>query len=639
MAAACSILCFSPRLLPLLILSLHLCCVLSDERHPREDCSKDFFIRCPFNHDDGPPPNCGIHVISCSEGTTYISLFDQKFTVNISYCEGRIDIDLNPMSFVGLICGTPKFEDLADKLLRSGFCFSTPSILGKCNDTLRKPETLKKVVCATEHRFIVGCKGQQIPAPNGQCHPDLPSETFSLHWEPECDSGGNNLPACHCKNGSAIPSDPTTKPISNGGPTVSYRGKKTNHFCLAVIIGVVSSSVIFVTCFLLFLCFRNRNCRRQSHVVASVYTCSSSSRTSNQPNLESTSFYRRCRNVTIFSYEELEKATEGFSPSNELGDGGFGIVYYGVLSDGRKVAVKRLFEHSFNRVEQFLNEIEILSKIQHTNLVQLYGCTTRNSRELLLVYEYVDNGTVDDHLYGSRAADGCLTWKLRLNIAVKTAEALAYLHQLKPPIIHRDVKTSNILLDKNFHVKVSDFGLSRLFPCDVSHVSTIPQGTPGYIDPQYHQCYQLTDKSDVYSFGVVLVELISSLPAVDIMRPNDEVNLANMATNMIRNNALHEFVDSTLGFQSDYLVQKSVGSVAELAFSCLAYDMEVRPTMNEVAETLRQIQAQVQKSEKNKPAFQALLKSTVFLKARGHSSPNPVDDKQVKQPTIPNSIV
>ncbi|CAN6451528.1 unnamed protein product [Victoria cruziana] len=415
--------------------------------------------------------------------------------------------------------------------------------------------------------------------------------------------------------------------------------KKHKNVSTYIILGVVPPLVIFVTCFMLFLCFRNRKCKRQSHVVALFYSCSSSSRSLNQPNLETTSFYRRCRNVRIFTYEELEKATDGFSASNELGDGGFGIVYYGVLSDGRKVAVKRLFEHSLNRVEQFMNEIEILSNIQHINLVQLHGCTTRNSRELLLVYEYVDNGTVGDHLNGSRAAEGCLTWTLRLNIAVKTAEALAYLHQLKPPIVHRDVKSSNILLDKNFDAKVSDFGLSRLFPFDVTHVSTIPQGTPGYIDPQYHQCYQLTDKSDVYSFGVVLMELISSLPAVDIMRSKDEVNLANMALNMIRNNALNELVDSSLGFHSDYLVQKSVGAVAELAFSCLAYDMEVRPTMSEVAETLRQIQAQVQKSEKNKPDFQSLLKNTVFLKACAHSSPHPVDDRQVEQSTIPNSIV
>ncbi|XP_012484273.1 LEAF RUST 10 DISEASE-RESISTANCE LOCUS RECEPTOR-LIKE PROTEIN KINASE-like 1.2 isoform X2 [Gossypium raimondii] len=292
--------------------------------------------------------------------------------------------------------------------------------------------------------------------------------------------------------------------------------------------------------------------------------------------------------VHLFTYKELGEATNNFDSNKELGDGGFGTVYYGKLRDGRAVAIKRLYENNYKRVEQFMNEVWILTKLHHRNLVSLYGCTSRHSRELLLVYEYVSNGTVADHLHGQRAKPGALSWSIRLDIAIETADALSYLHASKT--IHRDVKTNNILLDNNFTVKVADFGLSRLFPSNVTHVSTAPQGTPGYVDPEYHQCYQLTEKSDVFSFGVVLVELISSKPAVDITRHRHEINLSNMAINKIQNRALHELVDPSLGFESDYKVRKMITGVAEVAFQCLQNEKEMRPTMARVLEALKGIQ-------------------------------------------------
>ncbi|CAK9141601.1 unnamed protein product [Ilex paraguariensis] len=292
--------------------------------------------------------------------------------------------------------------------------------------------------------------------------------------------------------------------------------------------------------------------------------------------------------VQVFSHTELEEATDNFDPSRELGDGGFGTVYYGKLHDGRIVAVKRLYENNFKRVEQFINEVEILTRLQHENLVKLYGCTSKRSRELLLVYEFIPNGTVADHLHGRRANSGLLSWPIRLKIAIETAGALAYLHA--SDIIHRDVKTNNILLDNDFHVKVADFGLSRLFPNDVTHVSTAPQGTPGYVDPEYYQCYQLTEKSDVYSFGVVLIELISSLQAVDTNRHRHDINLSNMAINKIQNRALHELVDPTLGFEKNTSVRRMTTLVAELAFRCLQQERDMRPSMDEVLKSLKGIQ-------------------------------------------------
>ncbi|KAJ9550547.1 hypothetical protein OSB04_014592 [Centaurea solstitialis] len=237
----------------------------------------------------------------------------------------------------------------------------------------------------------------------------------------------------------------------------------------------------------------------------------------------------------------------------------------GKLRDGRVVAVKRLYENNCKKIEQFMNEIQILAGLHHQNLICLYGCTTHHGRELLLVYEYIPNGTVADHLHGENSSPGSLPWTTRMSIAIVTASALVYLHH--SDVIRRDVKTNNILLDKSFTVKVADFGLSRLFPDNVTHVSTAPQGTPGYVDPEYHECYQLTSKSDVYSFMV------------------------------IRNDAVHELVDPNLGFETDYEVRKMVHGVAELAFQCLQNERDCRPSMDEVLEGLKGIKNGYEKSD------------------------------------------
>lgn len=309
----------------------------------------------------------------------------------------------------------------------------------------------------------------------------------------------------------------------------------------------------------------------------------------------------------------------------------------GMLRDGRVVAVKRLYEDNWKRVHQFMNEVEILSRLRHQNLVSLYGCTSRHSRELLLVYEYVPNGTVADHLHGPRAHDRALTWPIRLRIAIETADALSYLHAVEPQIIHRDVKTSNILLDSSFHVKVADFGLSRLFPLDATHVSTAPQGTPGYVDPLYHQCFQLTDRSDVYSFGVVLAELISSKTAVDTDRTLHEINLSSMAISKIQNCQLEQLVDPSLGYQSDWEMKAMITLVAELVFRCLQLEREMRPSIKEVLEELREIESGGYKTKKVVEAGVPAREDAGLLKNVLTHSPDSVTGRWESRSTTPGT--
>ncbi|KAL9267145.1 LEAF RUST 10 DISEASE-RESISTANCE LOCUS RECEPTOR-LIKE PROTEIN [Drosera capensis] len=350
----------------------------------------------------------------------------------------------------------------------------------------------------------------------------------------------------------------------------------------------------------------------------------------------------------IFNYTELSEATDNFDSSRVLGDGGFGIVYHGKLRDGREVAVKRLYERNYNQVNQFKNEVDILACLHHPNLVNLYGCTSRHSRELLLIYEYIPNGTVADHLHGEWASLRSLTWPIRMKIAIETASALSYLHA--SGIIHCDVKTNNILLDNNFCVKVADFGLSRLFPMDVSHISTAPQGTPGYLDPEYQKCYQLTEKSDVYSFGVVLVELISSLPAVDIFRPADEINLSDYALTRIQTCAFHELIDPEFGFESDIKVRRMTIQVAELAFQCLQQKKELRPSMNVILETLKNTDheeeetVEMDKNEQSEHQESVLSppedhSEAALLKNIGWHSPNSVMENFVSRSYTSSSSV
>ncbi|KAL4180398.1 hypothetical protein AMTRI_Chr13g125060 [Amborella trichopoda] len=291
--------------------------------------------------------------------------------------------------------------------------------------------------------------------------------------------------------------------------------------------------------------------------------------------------------VPLYPYREVERATKGFSEKQRLGTGAYGTVYAGKLHNDEWVAVKKIRHKDTEGIEQVMNEIKLLSSVSHPNLVRLLGCCIERD-EQILVYEYMPNGTVAQHLQRERGQG--LSWNVRLAIASETAHAIAHLHSaINPPIYHRDIKSSNILLDYNFNSKVADFGLSRLVLSESSHISTAPQGTPGYLDPQYHQNFHLSDKSDVYSFGVVLVEIITALKVVDFNRSQSEVNLAALAIDKIGKGLVDEIIDPFLEPHSDAWTLSSVHKVAELAFRCLAFHRDVRPSMMEVSTELDQI--------------------------------------------------
>ncbi|KAG8660538.1 hypothetical protein MANES_02G170400v8 [Manihot esculenta] len=293
---------------------------------------------------------------------------------------------------------------------------------------------------------------------------------------------------------------------------------------------------------------------------------------------------RSAEKAKIFTEDELKKATYNFNESEIVGQGGFGIVYKGTL-DHKSVAIKKSKVMDHDQIEQFVNEVVVLCQIKHPNVVKLIGCCLETSVPLL-VYEFINNKTLYYHIH-NEVVESSMPWKTRLRIAVETADALAHMHSDAPiHIIHRDVKSENILLDDNFQAKVSDFGVSRLVPLDQTQLPTLVQGTFGYIDPEYFHSGLLNEKSDVYSFGVVLLELLIGQKVISSDRPEKDKNLAAFFIDRMKEDRLFEILHERVRNEGN---SEQLKGVAELARRCLRMKGVKRPTMKEVKMELEEL--------------------------------------------------
>eukprot|EP00250_Pteridium_aquilinum_P009266 c18553_g1_i1 orf=44-1621(+) len=310
-----------------------------------------------------------------------------------------------------------------------------------------------------------------------------------------------------------------------------------------------------------------------------------------------------------YALKDLEAATNCFAESKIVGKGGYGIVYHGILADGTSIAVKKLVNNRGQAEREFKVEVEAIGRVRHKNLVRLFGYCMEGAHRML-VYEYIDNGNLDQWLHGSLGEKKPMSWDTRMEIIVGTARGLAYLHEgLEPKVVHRDVKSSNILIDSQWNPKISDFGLAKLLGAENSHVTTRVMGTFGYVAPEYASTGMLNEKSDVYSYGVLLMELITGRDPVDYSRPSGEVNLVDWLKMMVGSRRSDEVADPKMDVKPSL---RSLKRALLVSLRCVDPDALKRPKMSHVIHML----------ETNDNPFREERKSSRDLLPQAKSNPH-----------------
>ncbi|KAK7272676.1 hypothetical protein RJT34_29423 [Clitoria ternatea] len=314
-------------------------------------------------------------------------------------------------------------------------------------------------------------------------------------------------------------------------------------------------------------------------------------------------------NVKLYTYKQLRNATEDFCLANKIGEGGFGSVYKGRLKDGKFAAIKVLSAESRQGVKEFLTEINVISEIEHENLVKLYGCCVEKNNRIL-VYNYLENNSLSQTLLGGGHNRMYFDWKTRSRICIGVARGLAFLHEeVRPHIVHRDIKASNILLDKDLTPKISDFGLAKLIPANMTHVSTRVAGTIGYLAPEYAIGGRLTRKADIYSFGVLLVEIVSGRCNTNSHLPIEEQFLLERTWDLYERKELIGLVDTSLNGEFD---AEQASNFLKIGLLCTQESPKLRPSMSSVVKMLTG-RMDVDDSKITKPA---LISDFMDLKVR-----------------------